>query len=151
MDYKKKLDEIKALVFGKEDKPEEVKVELAVEKEEVKEDVNKEVAVEAAPSYVTATEFQAFKDENEKFKSDLMETFEKMIEMVGQNEKNNVPKELSVEPKEDVVKEEVIEMAAEQKVVVHSPDSVEKEITGMRYGGRKSSSVKDRIFQALSN
>lgn len=147
MDYKKKLDEIAALVFGKEIKPEEEKVELAVAKEEVKEE---EVAVEAAPSYVTATEFQAFKDENEKFKSDLMETFEKMIEMVGQNEKNNVPAELSKEEVVEEVKEDVVEMASEEKVVVHSPESVEKEITGMRYGA-KSNSVKDRIFNILSN
>ena len=145
MDYKKLVDDIKSVVLGKE------QVELAVEKEEIKE-VKEEAPVEVAPAYVTATEFQAFKDENEKFKSDLMETFEKMIEMVGQNEKNNVPAELS---KEDTmggeeVKEEVVELVAEQEVVVHSPDSVEKEITGMRYGA-KSDSVKDRIFKILSN
>jgi len=143
MDYKKLVDDIKSVVLGKE------QVELAVEKEEVKEE---EVApVEVAPQFVTATEFQAFKDENEKFKSDLMETFEKMIEMVGQNEKNNVPKELAAEKVEEVVeevKEEVVELAAEE-VVVHSPESVEKEPVKMVYG-KQGNSVQGRIWDVIS-
>jgi len=74
IDYKKKLEDI-AKVVGIDlnlKKDEDLNVELAVEKEEVKEE---EAPVETAPQFVTATEFQAFKDENEKFKSDLMETF----------------------------------------------------------------------------
>jgi len=151
IDYKKKLEDI-AKVVGIDlnlKKDEDLNVELAVEKEEVKEE---EAPVETAPQFVTATEFQAFKDENEKFKSDLMETFEKMIEMVGQNEKNNVPKELAKEGSDELTKEvekEVVEMAAEQEVVVHSPDSVEKEITKMTYG-KQGDSVQSRIWDVIS-
>jgi len=75
-----------------------------------------------------------------------------MIEMVGQNEKNNVPKELAKEGSDELTKEvekEVVEMAAEQEVVVHSPDSVEKEITKMTYG-KQGDSVQSRIWDVIS-
>lgn len=141
MDYKKLIDDIKAVVLGKEE-------ELAVQKEVIEEEAP---AVEAAPSYVTVSEFQAFKDDNEKFKSELMETFERMIEMVGQNEKNNVPEELE-EVKEEVVeevKEDAVELSAEQSVVVHSPESVEKEVANVRYGSKRET-IQSRIFEIIS-
>ena len=144
MDYKKLVDDIKSVVLGKE------QTELAVEKEKV-EEVEAPAEVEAAPQYVTATEFQAFRDENEKFKSDLMETFEKMIEMVGQNEKNNVPEELAaVKVKEEVVEEvkEEVELAA-QEVVVHSPDEPVKEMHKFTYG-KQGDSIQSRIWDVIS-
>lgn len=119
MDYKQKLDEIKALVFGKE-KVEEV--ELA---EEVKEE-----APEAAPApaYVTAQELSAVKDEMAQFKSDVMEMLSAIAESMNSTPKDTVPVEASEEVAEEVkeeVKEEEVELAAVEPLK-HDPASETK-------------------------
>src|SRR5210317_437504 len=122
-DYRKKINEIKALLLMQDPKLEEViKEEEAVE--------------EVKPSYATAEQFSMMKDELDSFKTEITEMLSAFAEMINSTEKNKVPAEMSAEEvkeeedwEEVEVKEEVteeVELSAEEKVVEplrHNPES----------------------------
>ena len=147
MDYKKAIEEIKGFFTKLETEnievtPEEVKedatlelqqVDLAVEKEPIEE----APVVEEAPKaeYVSLEAF-------ESYKSEVKELFTKVVEMLGQNEKNTVPKELS---KEEI---DATELSTIENIVKHT-DEVEKEHFGTKYVNKTTGSIQDRVFNQL--
>ena len=149
MDYKKAIEEIKGFFTkleteGIEVKEEEVKEEVKLELEQIdlaveKEPIEETPVVEEAPKadYVSLESF-------ENYKNEVKELFSKVVEMLGQNEKNTVPKELS---KEEV---EATELETIQNVVRHT-DEVEKEHLGTKYVNKTTGSIQDRVFNQLWN
>jgi hypothetical protein len=147
--FKKKLDEIKSLLFLQA-------AEGEVEKEEVVEEVK--------PSYATAEQFSMMKDELDSFKSEITEMLSAFAEMINSTEKNKVPAEMSAEKveeeevKEEVEvkeeeKEEVVEMSAEEKVAEpmrHNPESNVKGEGGFKIAAGRRMSTKDRVFAQLA-
>ena len=122
MDYKKKVEELRAFFLGEEAK--EVKVELA---EETKEEVSEPQEAAPVQTYVTVEQFNSLKEEQESFMVSVTEMLSKAMEMINATEKNTVPKELS---KEEVVEEVVVELEEVAKAFVHDPEGLEKEING---------------------
>jgi hypothetical protein len=155
MNYKEKLDEIKALVFGKEEKLME---EAPVEE-------SKEAAPEEAPKpmYVTAEQFSSMKDEIESFKSDITEMLSSFAEMINATDKNKVPQELSEEVKEEEVKEEesMEALSAEAEVelskqeggqpLVHDPEGLVSQRVKTKLSGGRRKTTEDVVFEALAN
>ena len=147
MDYKKAIEEIKGF-FTKleteniEVKPEEVKAEVKLELEQT------DLAVEAEPIEEAPVMEEAPKAEYvsleafESYKSEVKELFTKVVEMLGQNEKNTVPKELS---KEEI---DAIELETIENVVRHT-DEVEKEHKGTKYINKTTGTIQDRVFNQL--
>lgn len=142
MDYKKTIEDLKAFILSSEKEVKE-DVKFAIEKEEV--DAKPEVKAAPVAQFVTVTEFQEFKAQNDKFQSGVMESLSNLVELFGQNEKNTVPKEL----KKEVV-EEKEEIELNKDIVVHSPEVEEKEVVAMNYSKNKRESVQDRVFNILS-
>lgn len=154
MNYKEKLDEIRALVFGKEEK-------LAEEAPMEQEAAPSEEAPK--PVYVTAEQFSAMKDEMESFKSDTMEILSKLTEMINSTEKNKVPTEMAEEPKEEVelkeeVKEEVIEEKVEElsapkggEALIHDPEGLVSNRVKTKLAAGRKKTTEDIVFEALAN
>lgn len=147
MNYKEKLDEIKALVFGKVEEETPAPVEEVKLEEEVKEEAA-EPAEAPAESYVTLSQFNELKEDTKKFMESVTEMLSSAMEMINATEKNTVPVEASKE-KEVEVKEEV-ELAAEP--VTHNPELAtrEKEIK-VKIGGGAKKTTADRAFDAWIN
>lgn len=154
MNYKEKLDEIKALVFGREEKL----------MEEAPMEESKEAAPEEPkPMYVTAEQFASMKDEVESFKNDITEMLSNFAEMINATDKNKVPQELSEEVKEEEVeKEEVMEALSEEAEVelskqeggqplVHDPEGLVSQRVKTKLAAGRKKTTEDIVFEALAN
>lgn len=114
MNYKEKIDQLKAIVLGsaKEEEVEE-KVELA-EDVQSEEEVSEPVPAE----YVTLAQFNELKEDTKKFMESVTEMLSSAMEMINSTEKNTVPVEASKIEEIDV--EEEVELSAEP--VKHDPE-----------------------------
>ena len=144
MNYKEKLEEIKALVFGEQkpkEEPKEEAVEMASEDEKM-EEPKQEAAPQ--PQFVSLSEFEAYK-------SEMRDAFAQLLELFAQNDKNTVPAELSKEKEEEKVEEkiELSENEVEAEVIKHDPDNLEKESNGLKWGQNRGTSTRDRVFQSM--
>ena len=147
MNYKEKLDEIKALVFGKEEK---------LMEEAPMEEPKQEAAPEEAPKpmYVTVEQFASMKDEVESFKSDITEMLSKLTEMINSTEKNKVPQELSEEVAEEVIEEvkEEVELSAQGgEPIVHDPEGLVSQRVKTKLSAGRKKTTEDIVFEALAN
>ena len=151
MNYKEKLDEIKALFFKEEKLMEEAPME----------EPKKEAAPEEPkPMYVTAEQFASMKDEVESFKNDITEMLSNFAEMINATEKNKVPQELSEEVAEEVKEEVVEELSAEAEVelakqeggqpLVHDPEGLVSQHVKTKLSGGRKRTTEDIVFEALA-
>jgi hypothetical protein len=153
MNYKEKLDEIKALVFGREEKL----------MEEAPMEESKEAAPEEPkPMYVTAEQFASMKDEVESFKNDITEMLSNFAEMINATDKNKVPQELSEEvveeKEEELVPEELsaeaeVELAKQEggQPLVHDPEGLVSQRVKTKLAAGRKKTTEDIVFAALAD
>lgn len=146
MNYKEKIDEIKAMVFGKNEaivdvvKNKEVELADAPEKDAPAKEAAP--AVEAAPvaQYLTIQEFDSMKEDLLNKVTEMMSSF---AEMINTTEKNTVPKELA--KVEEV--EEVVELATAP--LVHDPEGLEKNELKFKIGANKQMTLEEKVMSRL--
>ncbi|NRA78747.1 MAG: hypothetical protein HRU18_11105 [Pseudoalteromonas sp.] len=142
MDAKEKLEELRKMLFGSNEKTElsEVKeVEKEVKEEVALEEVKEEVSVEpkeVVENYVTMSAFDAFKTEMLSMFKTLMEENKKEVQ--------EVPQKLSSEKE---VKEDV-ELSESVEEIVHSPENIEKKEF---HFDAFNASIQERIYHKLNS
>lgn len=143
MNYKEKIDSIKALFLSDESpKVEEVKEEVQLAEDVI--DKTEEVAEAPAPvEYVTLAQFTELREDTKKFMESVTEMLSSAMEMINSTEKNTVPVEASKE-------EEEVELAAEP--VKHDPEAVVKSNDiKVKLNGGAPKTASDRAFDTWIN
>jgi len=144
MNYKERIDALKALFLSTEPEAEVKKEEVKLEEEPKAEESKTEAP---ATEYVSLAQFNELKDKLETYVKETAEMLSTAMEMINATEKNTVPVEASKQEEEE---EKVEELAAEP--VKHNPEEVVSNSApkvSLRGGADKT--FEDRAFETWIN
>jgi len=144
MNYKEKVEALRAFFSAAEEPVKDIEVKEEVELAE--EPMNEPVAEEEAPApaeYVTLAQFNELKENTKEFMESVTEMLSSAMEMINSTEKNKVPVEASKQ-------EEEVELAVEP--VTHNPEEVvSNNQVKVKINGGAARTAEDRAFETWVN